>query len=281
MMIELIALDLDGTTLRKDRFTVSRRNQHAIRAAQDQGILVVPATGRFYNGIPPSVKGLCGRYAITSNGARITDRHSGELYSNLIPADRVLEVLALSKPYSVYTQVYCDGIAYSGRGKMPAFIRNNPVLLLLSLFKWLKYERVGDLAEFVRRSGKPVEKIELVPDNPEIQRELKEKLYGYELSVSTSGMNTVEITSAGANKGTALAYLCNRLHIRPENVMAIGDNVNDREMLEWAGLAVAIGNADPALKEIADYVTERYDRDGVAQAIRRFALKLPDESGSL
>jgi len=269
MSIKLIALDLDGTTLRKNHISLSSQNCRTISAAIGKGIIVVPATVRYLQGIPHSIRKLAGiRYVITSNGACITDLQNGkEIYSNTIPDEKALQIVDKTKRLNIFTEVYCAGLAYSEPGEMPAFVRKN---LFFRIFaKLRKVEKVEDIPAFIREIGKPVEKIECFPDDTRIRTELETELSGCNMTVTTSGMNSVEITNRGANKGSALAFLSEYIDIKSEEVMAIGDNCNDVEMLKWSGLAVAVENADSALKQIADFVTLSFDKNGVAHAIKR------------
>jgi len=120
----------------------------------------------------------------------------------------------------------------------------------------------------VEESGKPVEKIQIFYGKMEkllaVQKEL-ELFDDLELAVSTSGY--IEVTQKDAQKGKALEHLCKYLGIHMEEVMAIGDNVNDHSMLVRAGYPVAMGNANEEIKKIAKYVTVSNDEDGVAKAI--------------
>ncbi len=274
MIIRLIALDLDGTTLKKNHLSTSAGNRRAITAALKSGITVVPATGRYLSVMPSSIKKLAGiRYVITSNGACITDINRGiQIYSNPIPAEQALQILDKAKEHNIFTEVYCEGRAYAEPGKKPAFVRKNPFFLILSILR--KCEKVPDISVFVREYGKSIEKIELFADDAKKKEEIESELRGLNMTVTTSGMNSVEITNFGANKGSALAHLCEHLQVKQAEVMAIGDNCNDIEMLKWSGLAVAVENADNALKQIADFVTLSSDKDGVANAIKQFALDL-------
>lgn len=270
MAIKLIALDMDGTTLKDNHFSLPSKNRRAITDALARGIFVVPATGRTLSGIPGSIKKITGiRYAITSNGASVTDLYSNEqIYSNLIPSETAVNVLALTKKLKVYAEVYYDGKAYTERGTRPEIIKKNLWLKLFSLF--LKREEVGNLADFVGENGNPVEKIELLPDNSTIKDKLEKELKKFSVTVTTSGMNSIEITNHKTSKGEALSHLCSQLNINADEVMAVGDNHNDLEMLNWAHLGVAVENADPAVKRIADYITLTNNNSGVAYAINRF-----------
>jgi hydroxymethylpyrimidine pyrophosphatase-like HAD family hydrolase len=85
-------------------------------------------------------------------------------------------------------------------------------------------------------------------------------------------VNNIEINSGDAHKGAALLELCRHLNIDPAQAMAFGDGLNDVTMIKTAGIGVAMGNADPRVKDVADFVTDTNDNDGVAKAIRRFCF---------
>lgn len=272
MNIKLVALDMDGTTLDNNHFTISAKNRKAITNAIAKGIYVVSATGRTLGELPKSVRKIDGiRFVITSNGASTAQLPTKkEVYSNLIPLASAINILSITKECKVYTEIYYNGTAYTQRGVKSNVLKHNPVFMLYSAT--LKNVQVNNLAEFVSENRKPIEKIEIIPDNVSQKEILEKKLNGIPLSITTSGMNTIEITNLGTNKGKALAYLCKYLHIDSNQVMAIGDNINDLEMLKWAGFAVAVDNADPAVKNIADFVTLSNNKSGVAHAIESFVL---------
>ena len=94
-----------------------------------------------------------------------------------------------------------------------------------------------------------------------------------EVEVTASGPHALEIAHADADKSQTLMVLADIYNVKPENVLAFGDSFNDMYMLAWAGTGVAMGNADPRLKTVADYITDTNVNAGVAKAIRRIALK--------
>ena len=99
------------------------------------------------------------------------------------------------------------------------------------------------------------------------------RLFGDQIEITTSKPQYLEFTHKEATKGRALEYLANLKGIERESVIAIGDSYNDISMLQYAGLAIAMGNAPEEVKAHADYVTGINDEDGVAQAIHRFVLE--------
>jgi len=110
-------------------------------------------------------------------------------------------------------------------------------------------------------------------DDPQVIHHLRKKLQGYEtIKVTWSNTDLVEISRKGVSKETGVRLLCDHLGIDLSEVIAIGDNMNDFELISAAGLGVAMGNAQPELKAIADEVTDTNENDGVAKAIQKYVL---------
>ena len=131
---------------------------------------------------------------------------------------------------------------------------------------------VRDMSETVRTSRHEVEELQFYFMSPSARERVQEMLAGFpELSAAYTGMY-VEVFSAGASKGNALQALSGYLGIEKEEVACIGDGENDLSMFRAAGLRIAMGNAVPELKKEADAVTGTNDRDGVAEAVRRYIL---------
>lgn len=117
-------------------------------------------------------------------------------------------------------------------------------------------------------------------NNTSILPVIKEELETIEgLKITSSWENNIEIMSEGVDKGQAIKMLCEHLNIGRSEIMAFGDNYNDIEMLEYAGLGVAMGNSNDDIKEIADYVTDTNEESGFANAIFKFMDT--DEVGDL
>ncbi|CEX92611.1 HAD superfamily hydrolase [Streptococcus pneumoniae] len=106
----------------------------------------------------------------------------------------------------------------------------------------------------------------------EVEKKLQQQLEG-QLSVMRSKPFFLEFTEAGVTKGTSLNKLIQKLGIKREEVIAMGDSYNDQAMIEFAGLGVAMGNAPDDIKEIANYVTDTNMNDGVAKVVEKFVLK--------
>lgn len=272
MQVRLIALDLDGTTLCSDHLTLPEPNRIAIARAASQGVQVVISTGRIRGRIPQQLREIPGlRYAVTSNGAAVCDLVTGEtLYSNPVPQNLALRVLREIAPFGLYTELYCSGSSYVDR-QGDAILSRIPVSEGRRAMIRSSREQVESLSALAAQPDACVEKINL-PFIPPHQIEEVWALLGSigGLAVTSSVAGNAEVNAASANKGDGLSHLCGRLDIRPEEVMAVGDNGNDLEMLRFAGLAVAPKNALPEIRELADHVTASNNDCGVAQAIDRF-----------
>ena len=286
-MIKLLAVDMDGTCLdRKSRITDG--TIRILRDAAAAGITVVPATGRSMACIPHRLaagtirkniasygkmsedaqnnQGLF-RYVITSNGAQVTDIvEKRKLFREMIPKESALALLK-----------QCRKIRLGVTSHM-----NNEYLLqgrILVLLGHLVYGRdagavrwVRDMSETVRTSGYEVEELQFYFMSPSARNEIRSVLAGFpELSAAYARLY-VEVFAAGASKGNALQALADHLGIRKEETACIGDGENDLPMFQAAGLKIAMGNAVPELKKAADIITGTNDRDGAAEAVRRYIL---------
>ena len=286
-MIKLLAVDMDGTCLdRKSRITDG--TIRTLRDAAAAGITVVPATGRSMACIPHRLaagtirKNIAGygkisedardnqglfRYVITSNGAQVTDIvEKRKLFREMIPKEAALALLK-----------QCRKIRLGVTSHM-----NNEYLLqgrILVLLGHLVYGRdagavrwVRDMSETVRTSGYEVEELQFYFMSPSARNEIRSVLAGFpELSAAYTRLY-VEVFASGASKGNALQALADHLGIRKEETACIGDGENDLSMFRAAGLKIAMGNAVPELKKAADIITGTNDRDGAAEAVRRYIL---------
>lgn len=264
MTIKLIALDMDDTLL-DSKLAISPRAGAAIRKAAAQGIKVTIATGRMYRAALPYAQELgLDVPLITYNGGLIKSCLSGETLRHCpIEKDIAREVLALCREQNLYIQTYVDDTLYVKE--------NNEYSELYSRMSRVPAIAIGDS---IYAGDEPSTKM-LIMSTQEGIREIYSNfktVFGNKLSLAISKPTFMEITHPDVNKGKALAYLADKLRIKQEEVMAVGDSGNDVDMLKYAGWGVAMGNASAAVKAIARLETSSNDADGVAEAIERFAL---------
>ena len=264
MAIKLVALDLDDTLLNSSR-AISPRNKAAIAAATAQGVVVTLATGRMYRAARPYAAALgVDVPLIVYNGAMIKKGLSGKtLFHRPLAPETTTLVLALLRQQGLYGQVYEEDELYTVRYTQEAeiYFRQTGV-------------RAREMGEtFYTRAWRSTKVLAIAPAArvPGIMRWLQEEL-GEAAYVTTSKPMYVDVLHPQVSKGRALAQLARQLGVTRREVMAVGDSHNDLEMLAYAGLGVAMGNARDEVKERADAVTAANDEDGVAAAMERYVL---------
>lgn len=275
MEIKLIALDMDGTTLQKDYQSISERTRSVLEEAIAKGIHVVPSTGRILGQLPESIVSIPGiNYAVTSNGAAVTNLNTCEVISsNYLGAGSVQKIIKTLTRRNLFCEVYYQGQSYSELRYFEEIGEKNGMPKDLIAFIRSKAKDVDNVLDFTMEHASKIEKINIPLLSDKDHRVLWQKfsqIHGVTLTKAIS--NNIEVNHRSANKGAGLKQLCRILNLAPGNVMAIGDSDNDMRMLEFAGLAVAMGNAPDEIKAIANHVTLPFYEDGVAHAIEKYVL---------
>ena len=270
--IRIIALDLDGTLLDSGK-NLSAANRDALAAAAEKGIHIVPTTGRFFGGMPESVRALpFVRYAITVNGAQVYDRATDTaIVREELPLATALAIMRYLDGFDVIYDCYQDNW-----GRMTASMQARaadyaPDAHYLKMIRELR-KPYPDLKAHLEEEGRDVQKIMLFARDLAVRAQIAEGLKARfpELAVSASTFNNLELNSARAHKGLALKRFAEHLGFGLENCMAFGDGANDLTMIQAAGIGVAMSNACPEVLAAADYVTLSNDEDGVAAALAHF-----------
>ncbi|GAW29784.1 Cof-type HAD-IIB family hydrolase [Carboxydocella sp. ULO1] len=266
-MVKLIAIDLDDTLLRTD-CTISPRAQAAIKAASARGVAVTLATGRMYRSARPYALELgLDLPLITYQGALIKSGLSGEeLWHCPLPPEMAAEIITLAREEGIHANIYLDDHLYVEKATAEAEA--------YSQLARVPYTVEEDLRGRILASGQGPSKILLIAEPERLDQlaaALRPRWQG-KVQLAKSKDHYLEFTHPEASKGQALIALCRYLDLELKDAMAIGDSFNDLDMIELAGIGVAMGNAKPEVKAIADYVTLANDDDGVAEAIHRFVL---------
>lgn len=265
--IKIIGLDLDGTTLQ--HYTgISPRVRASIQRAIQNGVVVLPATGRQLGGIPQEFLSIPGvRYALTSNGAKIYDlAENEEVYSDCFTPAETIDLLDFLAGFEAVMSVYIDGRGYAAPNGQVEKKLNDELVAYMHATR----TQVPSLAAFVQKAARPVEKIPLhFVKEEERQRAWRALDARGDVSITSSMPLNMEVNTKTANKGAGLLALGRLLGAQRSQIMAVGDGLNDVEMLRQVGWGVAMGNALPQVKAVADAVTESCQNDGVADAIDR------------
>ena len=281
MDIRLIAIDLDGTLLTTEK----RLTEHTIKIlsqAAEQGIQIVPATGRGLSGLSPKMRELPFiRYAITVNGAAIWDIEKKELIvKHAFSTERALMVWDFISEYHTMQAVCIDGVARmapENYNRVEEFMPDEPRQRLIRSTR----RPTEHLRDLVADEKVSVEKFNLFfreDAEEERQRARKSLAQFSDLSVTSSLGNNLEINHIEATKGKGLEALAVHLGLSPEQTMAFGDGENDIPMLLAAGCGVAMGNASEEVRAAADLVKLSNDEEGVAYSIEKYVLAVRQAS---
>lgn len=272
--IKMVAFDLDGTVLTSEKkFTEYTRN--VIARAVEQGVVVLPATGRPLTGIPEEILKFPGiRYAVTANGGRVADLIKDEiLYEKLVPVDIARKVLDIYEHYDTLREVYYNGVGYAEE-KMLGRVEEFLGISAMAGYILATRTPVENIREKFESENKAVDKVQAIfADVKDKEEALKELQLISGIEVTGALVNNIEVSAEGVNKGKAVIRLGGKLGIRREEIMTIGDGANDIEMLKEAGFGVAMANSTDEVKAHADYITDTNDEEGAAKVIEQYVLR--------
>ena len=239
--IRLLALDMDGTTLNEDK-EISSENRQWIQRALDAGVMVMFATGRPLQEVL-SYKEELGLQTpmVLLNGSEVWSQTGECIERHFLNHDDLIELHHLAVKYGTWFWGYTmDGQVNKNTFK-DEFLAN----------EWMKFG--------------------IHSHDRGIIQEIRELIKGWNrLEVTSSNLNNIEINPKGVTKASGVKVIGKLFGIDMDQVMAIGDSLNDAPLVAEAGLGIAMGNAEDALKQIADGITESNEKDGVAKAIEKY-----------
>ena len=290
-MYKLITIDIDGTLL-NCYGEVSKENKQAINLAIEKNIEVVLTSGRMPRAILPIANEVnANKYIISGNGAAIYDIEKKEtIYNNYISKNKILEIIDICEKNSMFYSLYTNNSIltkslnynilyyYSENKKNPDDKKIN-INVLDNIYEYVQEYEGDDFLKIticdsdesifkgIIRKLKEVKEVDVLEVSHMSRKIIK---YGsQELEISYF---YTEVTNMNVNKWTAIEELMKKLNINKEEVVSIGDNVNDKEMIINAGLGIVTGNSSPQMKKIAKEIVATNDENGVADAIYRFVL---------
>ena len=269
MKYKLLVLDVDGTLL-NDAKEISKRTLASLLKVQQMGIRVALASGRPTYGLMPLAKtlelGNYGGFIISYNGGQIINAQNGEiLFERRINPEMLpyLEKKARKNNFAIFTY-HDDTILTDSSANEHVHAEAN-----LNNLKIIQEEEFSTAIDFA-----PCKCI-LVSNDEEALKDLEEhwkKRLDGTLDVFCSEPYFLEVVPCGIDKANTLGVLLSYLNIAREEVIAIGDGVCDVNMLQVAGLGIAMGHAQDSVKVCADYVTASNEEDGVAQSVEKLIL---------
>lgn len=266
MKYKLIVLDLDGT-LTNSKKEITSRNRETLIRAQEQGVRLVLASGRPTYGIVPLANELrmneFGGFILSYNGGEISNWETGEMiYENVLPNDVVPVLYECAKTHQLSILTYDGAEIITENSKDPYVLKE----------AFLNKMAVRETNDFLTDITLPVAKCLIVGDADKLiplESELCIRLQG-RINVFRSEPYFLELVPQGIDKALSLEVLLKELGIQREEIIAIGDGFNDLSMIKFAGLGIAMANAQEPVKKAADYITLSNDEDGVAEAIDKF-----------
>lgn len=277
MKIRAVLVDMDGTLLGNSQVAVSVRNMTALQKAIEQGVHVIPCTGRVYDMLPPQLLTQPGlRYFVTSHGARVFDRERDEsIYEDLIPAEQAAQLMERLENKGLYNEIAADGTIYLEKA-VTETLESSPVPLH---HVWYIADRcytpVEKPSTYFREHGVAVEKMNIYG----IPKQLQQALYdavtatGFVKHTRPGAGENLEFSHYTLSKLQAVHAVLNKLGISYEETLAIGDSSSDIEIIKACGIGVAMGNAPESIKAIADAVTDPNVEDGFAAALEKYVLQ--------
>ena len=267
-MYKLIAIDMDGTLLNDER-QISPENYEAIQKARQNGVKIVLASGRPLVGFKRYLEELHliseEDYVVAFNGAIVQSTGGNKIISKTtLGLEDYKELYELSKDLKVNIHALTEDTVIAPKDS--------------------KYTRLESEINLIHKNIIAVEEVPedtailkvMFIDDPEIIDEIVDKIpetISDKYTIVRSEPFFLEFLHKSVNKGTGVAALAEKLNIKQEEVICIGDAGNDMHMVKYAGLGVAMGNAFPELKRAASFITRTNEEHGVAHVINKFILK--------
>ena len=291
-MYRLVAIDLDGTMLNRYGI-VTEKTKQVIEQVQKNQIEVIIASGRPIDSIKTIAKEIKSEnYFISGNGAILYDIKKDEiLYENTLKKSKVLDIIKICEENSIFYNIYTEKeiISKTLNYNVLYYYKEN---LNKDEENKTHINIVEDIYDYILNRDEKIIKITICDNNQTIFNSIIRRLNEIGeievLDVSHMSRKTIkqgtediaieyfytEISAKNVNKWNALEFLAEKMNVKKEEIITIGDNINDKKMIECAGLGIAMQNGAPDVQKIADYVTESNDNDGVAKALETVLLKL-------
>lgn len=272
--IRLVGCDMDGTLLNSER-VISARSLETIERVIRSGVVFAAVTGRPLYGLPEQLREIQAfRYCVLANGATVYDLHEGRIVKQqLIPVDAVREIAGVIAQYRCASGFMSDGMLYLSGESMELIQQKYTFDAAYVNAFFSMWKRRADAKQIFEERMDRIEKFNLdFLDDGAYHECLTrlEQIEGAEISCNTP--RYVELTARNCNKGSGLKLLMEHLGLEDRQVMVIGDSDNDRSMFTPGRTRVAVCNAEPAIRALADYITLNHDEDGVAYALESLLL---------
>lgn len=288
-MYKLVAIDLDGTLL-NSYGEVSENTKNEIKKAVQNGIEVVLASGRPISSVEDLANDLqANHYLISGNGAIVYDMQKKEtVYDRFLSKEQILNIVKICEENSIYYNIYTENevltkslnyntLFYHSENTHKQEEKRTNINILDNVYDYIlrsndqKYLKVTVCDQSRIVFGSIIKKLRTIEDIDVLDvAHMSKKIIKSGTEEILVAYCYTEITNKNVNKWTALEYIMSQMNITKDEVAAIGDNVNDKEMVEEAGLGIAMGNCTEQLKEIAKVQVATNNQDGVCEAFQKY-----------
>jgi len=287
-MYKLIAIDLDGTLL-NSYGEITKKNKEAIRYAIGKGVEIVLASGRD----PQTMKKISlelgiNNFLIAGNGACVYDiNQEKNIYESFIGKEKTLEIIKICKENSIFFNIYTNKgiiteslnynvkVFHNENNYKPNNKRTN-IEIVNNIFEYIENNELEILKIIICDSSKIIfnniiEKLKKLREVEVLEIEhMSKKIIKTGTEEYKIEYFYTEVTNKNANKWNAIKYLADKFEIKENEIICIGDNINDIEMVKNSGLGITMKNSALERQNIADYVTEDNNSDGVGNAIYKY-----------
>lgn len=287
-MYKLVAIDLDGTML--DSYgVITEKTKKVLKEKMNQGMEVVIASGRTTSSILPIVEEIGGiNYFIAGNGALIYDvQNENVIYNKFIPKSKILEIIRICEENSIFYTVYTENeiitqalkynvLYYYKENQKKEESKQTKIKVVENILNYIENSdnnnylkiMICDESEFIFNAMinklRNIKGVEILDVGHQSRKYIKDGTEDILLEYYYT-----EITLENVDKWESLEYLMGILRVDESEIIAIGDNENDKKMIKNAKLGVAMGQSAPKIIQIADIVTDSNDDEGVANVLEK------------
>lgn len=291
-MYKIIAIDLDGTLLNSNGI-VSEETKKTLQEIIDKNIKIVLTSGRMIDSIKTIAEEIGGqKYLIAGNGSIVYDIENKQiLYKNFLKKEKVLDVIKICEENSIYYNIYTESEVLTPALKYNVLYYHKEngnreekdrtkINIVTNMYEYIKNSEREDYLKIticdedrmifnsIIRRIKQIKDIDVLEIEHMSRKNIMQGTEIIELNYSYT-----EVSAQNVDKWEAIKYILEKEQISEEEVIAIGDNINDKKMIENAGLGIAMKGSTPIIIQIANIVTEENNNcDGVAKALKRIIL---------
>lgn len=273
MVYRLLALDIDGTLLSSNN-RLDRQTKDAIQYAQKKGVIVTLVSERHFHSAAKVARALrLSQPIITHNGAFVSSSMDDPVYTSKIDHSVLMQLAEFLETYPCQIQMSHERLSISNRPHQKNLIAKMTIGMNEPLFYPVTY--VDSLSQYLLENYEGATDVKVNLDDKKVMDNLEKAISDYfpSLDASRTGQDSLTLVRQGTSKFNGLLFFAGQLGIPLHEIVAVGNSLDDAEMIEKCGLGVAMRNAPTEVKEKADWVTRSNDMDGAAYMVREVFRK--------